>query len=135
MNRTDSFATAVGARFSLEKVVHLLDHSEPVGLATEGLSTLISQFGATSASLFYASRPPLSVRRGDCEKHSTRSQRREEDTTLHGRHSLKGRTKWNTFYIEQAGPRRVAPLTLHPRCDKHTREETAFLPHGLGRLA
>lgn len=65
MNRTESFATAVGARFSLEKVVHLLDHSEPVGLATEGLSTLISQFGATSASLFYASRPPLSVRRGE----------------------------------------------------------------------
>ncbi len=56
---------AVGARFSLERVVHLLDHSEPVGLATEGLSTLISQFGATAASLFCASRPPLSVRRGE----------------------------------------------------------------------
>ena len=54
----------MGARFSLEKVVHLLDHSEPVGLATEGLSTLLSQFGAAAASLFYASRPPLSVRRG-----------------------------------------------------------------------
>jgi signal transduction histidine kinase len=65
VNRTDSFASAVGARLGLEKVVHLLDHSEPVGLATEGLSTLISQFGASAASLFYASRPPLSVRRGE----------------------------------------------------------------------
>ena len=65
MTRTDSLAAAVGARFSLEKVVRLLDHSEPVGLATEGLLTLVSHFGAKAASLFCASRPPLSVRRGE----------------------------------------------------------------------
>jgi len=64
VDRTDSIATAGSTRFTLERVVHLLDYSEPVGLATEGLSTLISQFGATAASLFCASRPPLSVRRG-----------------------------------------------------------------------
>jgi signal transduction histidine kinase len=65
VNRPESLASVVGARSSLESIVHLLDHSSPVALAAEGLSTLISQFGAAAASLFYAGRPPLSVRRGE----------------------------------------------------------------------
>lgn len=42
----------------------LLAHREPVGLAAEALSNLITDFGATAGSLFYATRPPLRVRRG-----------------------------------------------------------------------
>jgi signal transduction histidine kinase len=35
-----------------------------VGLASEALSSLIADFGATAGSLFYGARPPLHVRRG-----------------------------------------------------------------------
>lgn len=56
---------AVGVHFCLEKLLALLGHREPVGLASEALSTLIADFGATAGSLFYATRPPLRVRRGE----------------------------------------------------------------------
>ena len=55
----------VGARLYLTRLVQLLDHREPIGLATEALSSLIADFGATAGSLFYATRPPLRVRRGE----------------------------------------------------------------------
>jgi signal transduction histidine kinase len=55
----------MGTRFGLERLATLLAHREPVGLASEVLSTLITDFGATAGSLFYASRPPLRVRRGE----------------------------------------------------------------------
>jgi len=55
---------AVGVSFYLEKLVDLLAHREPVGLASKALSSLIADFGATAGSLFYGARPPLHVRRG-----------------------------------------------------------------------
>jgi len=55
---------AVGVRFCLEKILALLAHQEPVGLASEALSSLIADFGATAGSLYYGGRPPLHVRRG-----------------------------------------------------------------------
>jgi signal transduction histidine kinase len=48
----------------LERLMGLLAHDEPVGLASEALSTLIADFGATGGSLFCGGRPPLRVRRG-----------------------------------------------------------------------
>ena len=54
----------VDSRRYLEKLIALLAHREPVGLVAESLSTLITDFGATAGSLFYAARPPLRVRRG-----------------------------------------------------------------------
>jgi signal transduction histidine kinase len=55
---------SAGSRRVLERLAELLARREPVGLASDTLSTLISDFGATAASLFYATRPPLRVRRG-----------------------------------------------------------------------
>lgn len=55
----------VDSRRYLEKLEPLLGHREPVGLAAEALSVLITDFGATAGSLFYATRPPLRVRRGE----------------------------------------------------------------------
>jgi signal transduction histidine kinase len=43
----------------------LLEHREPMGVASEALSILMAHFGATAGSLFYAIRPPLRVRRGE----------------------------------------------------------------------
>jgi signal transduction histidine kinase len=54
----------VDSRRYLEKLMGLVAYREPVGLAVDSLSTLITDFGATAGSLFYATRPPLSVRRG-----------------------------------------------------------------------
>jgi signal transduction histidine kinase len=58
-------AARVGKRLNLDNLVELLTHREPVGMASEALSILIADFGATAASLFYASRPTLHVRRGE----------------------------------------------------------------------
>jgi signal transduction histidine kinase len=46
----------------------LLAYREPVGLVAESLSALMADFGATAGSLFYATRPPLSVRQGELSK-------------------------------------------------------------------
>jgi signal transduction histidine kinase len=56
---------SVDSRRYLEKLVALLAYREPVGLGAESLSSLITDFGATAGSLFYATRPPLRVRRGE----------------------------------------------------------------------
>jgi signal transduction histidine kinase len=40
-------------------------HRDPVTLASEALSILITDFGAIAGSLFYASRPPLHMRQGE----------------------------------------------------------------------
>jgi len=54
----------VANRRFLERFFRLLSHREPVGLAADALSALIAEFGVTAGSLFYATRPPLRVRRG-----------------------------------------------------------------------
>ncbi|MEJ2208982.1 MAG: hypothetical protein P8129_08105, partial [Anaerolineae bacterium] len=64
MSKLESLPMAVGVRFCLEKLVALLAHREPVGLASEALSSLIADFGATAGSLYYGARPPLHIRRG-----------------------------------------------------------------------
>jgi signal transduction histidine kinase len=48
----------------LDALSSILAHREAADLVTESLLTLIEQFGATAGSLFYATRPPLRVRRG-----------------------------------------------------------------------
>jgi signal transduction histidine kinase len=49
----------------LDKLIPLLDYREPVGLASGVLSILLESLGAEVGSLFYATRPPLRVRRGN----------------------------------------------------------------------
>ncbi len=49
----------------MEKVAALLAYREPSSLASEALSVLIADLGATAGSLFYATRPPIRVRRGE----------------------------------------------------------------------
>ncbi len=56
---------AAGMRFCLEKLVALLAHHDLAGLASEALSTLIDDFGATAGSLLCVARPRVHVRRGD----------------------------------------------------------------------
>lgn len=63
MDRSE-LPTLLGRRRYLEKIAALLGHREPVSLAAELLSVLITDFGASAGSLYYASRPPLRVRRG-----------------------------------------------------------------------
>ncbi len=65
MSRLDSHSLAGSARFCLEKVATLLAHREPVGLASEALSTLLADFGATGGALFYLARPRLRMRQGE----------------------------------------------------------------------
>jgi len=55
---------AAGTRFSLEKLVALLAYHDLAALASEALSTLIDDFGATAGSLLCAARPRVRVRRG-----------------------------------------------------------------------
>lgn len=64
MKTSSTPSTLMSTRFVLEKLAILLAHRDPVSLATEALSTFMTSFGATGGSLFYASRPPLHVRRG-----------------------------------------------------------------------
>jgi len=68
MNRTMTLSAMVGSRRSLERVAALLAYREPKGLASEALSAVMSDFGATAASLFYASHLSLRVRRGEFSK-------------------------------------------------------------------
>ncbi len=56
--------SSIDSHLCLERLMLLLAHREPVGLASEALSILITDFGAVAGSLFYATRPPLRVRRG-----------------------------------------------------------------------
>jgi signal transduction histidine kinase len=42
----------------------LLENRDPAGMASQALSILTTQFGASAGSLFYATRPPLRVRLG-----------------------------------------------------------------------
>ncbi len=65
MSRTTVPLTALGVCPPLEKLASLLTQREPLGLASEALTILLSDFGATAGSLFYATRPPVWVRRGD----------------------------------------------------------------------
>jgi signal transduction histidine kinase len=65
VSRLESLPLAGGVRFCLEKLVALLAHHEPADLASEALSTLIGDFGATAGSLFCAARPRVCVRRGE----------------------------------------------------------------------
>jgi signal transduction histidine kinase len=64
VNAKSTLTTLMGDRFGLERLASLLAHREPVGLASEALSSIITSLGARAGSLFYASRPPLRVRRG-----------------------------------------------------------------------
>jgi signal transduction histidine kinase len=52
------------SRLFLDKLAALMSYRAPKELASEALSILIESFGATAGSLYYASRPPLHVRRG-----------------------------------------------------------------------
>jgi signal transduction histidine kinase len=85
----------MGVRRCLEKLVALLGYREPIGLASEALSTLITDFGATAGSIFYATRPPMRVRRGDLTPaltaHIDRWESGVEQRILAGPWSLKGR--------------------------------------------
>ena len=65
MSGKAALPTLVDSRRYLEKFIALLAHREPVGLVAESLSALITDFGATAGSLFYATRPPMLVRRGE----------------------------------------------------------------------
>lgn len=56
---------AAGIRFCLERLVGLLAQHDLASLASEALSTLIDDFGATAGSLFCAARPRLRMRRGE----------------------------------------------------------------------
>ncbi len=56
--------TAVGTHPPFEKLASLLAQREPVGLASQALSILVTDSGAMAGSLFYATRPPLRVRQG-----------------------------------------------------------------------
>ncbi len=49
----------------LDQVRALLSYREPVGLVSEALSWLLTDWGAQAGSLFYIGRPPLRVRRGE----------------------------------------------------------------------
>jgi signal transduction histidine kinase len=60
-----SLPDLTASRPFLDNVVSLLSRREPVGLASEALSSLIRDLGAVGGSLFYAARPPVRVRRGD----------------------------------------------------------------------
>jgi signal transduction histidine kinase len=51
-------------QLGLDEFRVLLEHREPLGLASEALSILITHFGATAGSLLYATRPAVRVRRG-----------------------------------------------------------------------
>jgi signal transduction histidine kinase len=57
----------VDSRRYLERFAALLTHREPVGLASDALSALLADFGASAGSLFYAIRPPIRVRRGELD--------------------------------------------------------------------
>ena len=65
--KTDT-PTSVGTAPPLEKLAALLVYREPRGLAREALSILLVEFGATAGSIFYNTRPPLRVRRGDLSR-------------------------------------------------------------------
>lgn len=64
MRRATDPATLSGGELSLGTLASLLTHREPVSLATEALSLLITELDATAGSLFYATRPPLRTRQG-----------------------------------------------------------------------
>jgi signal transduction histidine kinase len=53
-----------GSRAFLQKLTALLELSEPQAMASEALSILITDFGATAGSLFYVSRQRFRVRLG-----------------------------------------------------------------------
>lgn len=65
MEQRTTLPNQVSSHLSLTKLTELLAHREPVGLASEALSILITNFGAQAGSLFYGTRPPLRVRRGE----------------------------------------------------------------------
>ena len=48
-----------------DRLAAILNHREPMELASEALSSLITDFGATAASLFHAVRPLLRARQGE----------------------------------------------------------------------
>ncbi len=54
----------LGMQIGPGQLARLLEHREPSRLTSEALSILITNFGAVAGSLFYATRPPLRVRRG-----------------------------------------------------------------------
>jgi signal transduction histidine kinase len=56
---------AVGTRPPWGELAALLAHRQPADLASEALSLLMAEFGATAASLWYAARPPVGVRQGE----------------------------------------------------------------------
>ena len=55
----------MGSAPPIQKLAALLVRREPGELASEALSILIADYGATTGSLFYATRPPLHVRQGE----------------------------------------------------------------------
>jgi hypothetical protein len=81
--------------------------------------------GLAAAIAKSAKKAGFGVRRGDCEKHRTGDQCREDDTTLHGRYSLLGKTKWTTYLFQTDSPDRgdvsvrgrrlLAPVEPFPR--------------------
>ncbi len=58
----------VGTFPPMERLAALLATRNPERLASGVLSTLIAEFGATAGSLFYATRPPLRLRQGECSE-------------------------------------------------------------------
>jgi signal transduction histidine kinase len=55
----------VGTHPPWGELATLLAHRQPADLAAEALSLLLAEYGATAASLWYAARPPVRVRRGE----------------------------------------------------------------------
>lgn len=51
-------------RLGVKELGALLEVRDPAAIAAEALSLLTTRFGATAGTLFYATRPPLQVRRG-----------------------------------------------------------------------
>jgi signal transduction histidine kinase len=64
VNRETTVAASQRRLLGVDEFGLLLEHRNPAHLASEALSLCISHCGATSASLFYATRSPLRVRVG-----------------------------------------------------------------------
>ncbi len=64
MSEGTAFSGLLDSCRSLDTLSSILGHREPSDLVTESLLALIEEFGAVAGSLFYATRPPLRIRRG-----------------------------------------------------------------------
>jgi signal transduction histidine kinase len=78
----------------LDEFQAVLEHRDPMGVASESLSILNVHFGATASSLLYATRPPLRVRLGKLSRalsaHIDQWEANVEQKTLAGHWKITG---------------------------------------------